>query len=195
MREFTDSGNVEWRVWDVTPAHLHPVTRGEDYLGNLQDGWLAFQSEYENRRLEAPYPANWETFSLAQLEELCHLATPVTKRKPTSPSGERRAMTAIQAEHDRETESNMDSRRTFMSPGGREWIVRIHECLDFGGSDQKVLRFTAGDIVVELKKWPGNWRDASTLEYAMMMLDAEPPRRRGKGEGPQRRQEDRPELK
>ena len=103
-------------------------------------------------------------------------------------------MTAIQAEHDRETESNMDSRRTFMSPGGREWIARIHECLDLGGTEQKVLRFTAGDIVVELKEWPGNWRDASTLEYAMMMLDAEPPRRRGKGEGPQRRQEDRPEL-
>lgn len=190
MREFTDSNNIEWRVWDVTRAHLHPVTRGEDYLGNLQDGWLAFHSDDENRRLEAPYPSNWHSFSIAQLEDLCRLATPVTKRKPTSPSGQRRAMKAVEIE--RETEANVDTRRTFKSPGGREWIVRIHECLELG-TEQKVLRFTAGDIVIELKKWPEHWLDASTVEYAMMMLDAEPPRRRAKGEGPQRRLDDRPQ--
>ena len=54
-----------------------------------------------------------------------------------------------------------------------------------------MLRFTAGDIVVELKLWPENWRDLSVIEYAVLLLDAEPPRRRGKGQGPQRRQDDR----
>ena len=52
VREFTDSRGVEWRVWDVTPAHMHPVTRGEDYMADLQDGWLAFESGREKRRLE-----------------------------------------------------------------------------------------------------------------------------------------------
>ena len=27
MREFTDTDDVEWRVWAVTPQHMHPVTR------------------------------------------------------------------------------------------------------------------------------------------------------------------------
>ena len=189
MREFTDTDDVEWRVWAVTPQHMHPVTRAEDYMGDLQDGWLAFESDVEKRRLEAPYPTAWESFSIAELENLCRIAAPVLKRRSRSPSGERRAITALEIE--REVEAVANERRTFTSPGGREWTVRIHECLDLGGTEQKVLRFTAGDIVVELKHWPEQWREASTLEFAMMMLDAEPPRRRAKGEGPQRRLEDR----
>lgn len=56
-----------------------------------------------------------------------------------------------------------------------------------------MLRFTAGDRVVDLKEWPENWKDLSSVDYAMLLLDAEPPRRKGKGELPQRRLEDRPE--
>ena len=54
IREYTDSNRIEWRVWDVTPAQLHPVTRGEDYMGDLQYGWLVFESAKEKRRLEGP---------------------------------------------------------------------------------------------------------------------------------------------
>jgi hypothetical protein len=79
-----------------------------------------------------------------------------------------------------------------MSPGGREWTVRVHECLDKRGQPQKVLRFTADDIVVELEHWPDDWRTATVKDFAVMLLDANPPRRRPKGEGPQRRREDRP---
>ena len=192
VREFTDSRGVEWRVWDVTVAQMHPITRGEDYMGNLQDGWLAFESTTEKRRLEAPYPGNWQSFSLPKLEELCRRASPVLKRRPKSPSGERRAISAVEIE--RGAEADADARRTFTSPGGREWAVRIHECLDKIGEQQAVLRFTAGDIVVELKRWPENWRDLSVIEYAVLLLDAEPPRRRGKGQGPQRRRDDREDL-
>ena len=98
MREFTNSRGVEWRVWDVTPAHLHPVTRGEDYMGNLQDGWLTFESMHEKRRLEAPYPGDWQSYPLPKLEELCRRAAPVLKRRPKSPSGERRAISAVEIE-------------------------------------------------------------------------------------------------
>lgn len=188
MREFTDSRGVEWKVWEVTPAHMHPITRGEDYMEKLQDGWLAFESSTEKRRLELPYPTDWPSAPLPELEDLCRRASPAPKRKATTPSGKRRAISA--AEIEREAEADADSRRSFMSPGGREWIVRVHECLDRKGAPETVLRFTAGDIVVELRKWPENWRDLSVLEYAVLLLDAEPPRRREKN-GPQRRHDDR----
>lgn len=191
MREFTDSRGVEWRVWDVTPAHMHPITRGEDYMDKLQDGWLTFESSTEKRRLEAPYPAEWPTFPLPSLKELCSRASPVLRRRAKSQSGEHRAVSAAKIE--RTAEADADARRTFMSPRGREWTVRVHECLDRESAPVKVLRFTTGDIVVEMPAWPENWRDLSVLEYAVLLLDADPPRRRAKGEGPQRRRADRAE--
>ena len=190
MREFTDSRGVEWRVWDVTPAHMHPITRGEDYMEKLQDGWLAFESTNEKRRLEAPYPADWPSFPLPMLEELCGRASPV-RRTSKTPSSQRRAISVAEIEREAEANADADARRTFMSPHGREWTVRIHECLGREGAQQNVLRFTAGDIVVELPAWPKNWRELSVIEYAVLLLDADPPRRRAKAEGPQRRRDDR----
>ena len=114
------------------------------------------------------------------------------RKRPASPSGAHRAVSAVAIERDAEVES--DARRTFTSPQGREWTVRVHECLDRDKTTQKVLRFTAGDIVVELLKWPENWRDLSVTQFAVLLLDAEPPRRRPKGQGPQRRMEDREPL-
>ncbi|MFL5605946.1 MAG: hypothetical protein ACJ8AD_05835 [Gemmatimonadaceae bacterium] len=190
VREFTDRRGVDWRVWDVTPTHMHPITRGEDYMANLQDGWLVFESGSEKRRLAAPYPAEWISLGIPQLEELCRRASLVIRRRPRTPSGQRRAISA--AEIETEAIKEAGSRVTFMSPGGREWTVRVHECLDKAGNPEMVLRFTAGDIVVELPKWPEDWRTATVKEFAMMLLDANPPRRRAKGEGPQRRRDDRP---
>ena len=192
VREFTDSRGVDWRAWDVTPTHMHPVTRGEDYMANLQDGWLVFESGREKRRLEAPYPSNWNTLPIPDLEELCRRATPVRRVREKTNSGQRRAMSAVEIEQvaiDQE-----GGRRTFQSPGGREWTVRVHECLDRGGAPEKVLRFTADDIVVELARWPSDWHDSTVEEFAMMLLDANPPRRLPKGKGPQRRRDDRVDM-
>ena len=192
IREYTDSTRTEWRVWDVTPAQMHPITRGEDYMGDLQDGWLVFESAKGKRRLSAPYPANWRDFEIPELEELCRRASAVRRRRPASPSGAHRALSA--AEFERAAEVVSDSRRSFISPRGREWTVRIHECLDHDKATQKVLRFTAGDNVAELLKWPENWRDLSVTQFAILLLDAEPPRRRPKGQGPQRRMDDHETL-
>lgn len=192
IREYTDSNRTEWKVWDVSPAQMHPVTRGEDYMGDLQDGWLVFESAKGKRRLRAPYPGNWRNFDIPALEDLCRRASPVMRKRPASPSGAHRAVSAVEIERDAEVES--DARRTFTSPHGREWTVRVHECMDRDKNTQKVLRFTAGDIVVELLKWPENWRDLSVTQFAILLLDAEPPRRRQKGQGPQRRMEDRATL-
>lgn len=192
VREFTDSRGVDWRAWDVTPSHMHPVTRGEDYMANLQDGWLVFESGREKRRLEAPYPANWNILPIPEVEELCRRASPVRRVREKTNSGERRAVSAVEIE--RAAIEQEGGRRTFWSPGGREWMVRIHECLDRGGEPEMVLRFTADDIVVELPSWPDNWRDATVEEFALMLLDANPPRRLPKGKGPQRRHDDRVDL-
>ncbi len=189
VREFTDRKGVDWQVWDVTPSHFHPVTRGEDYMGSLQDGWLVFQSGPDKRRLAAPYPADWATMPLAELEALLKRALTVIRRSSRSGSGARRAASAAEIELGAITEA--DARLTFQSPGGREWAVRIHECLDREGAEQVVLRFTAEDVVVELEHWPSDWRDASVERFAMMLLDANPPRRLPKGRGPQRRRDDR----
>lgn len=192
VREFTDSRGVDWRAWDVTPSHMHPVTRGEDYMANLQDGWLVFESGREKRRLEAPYPSNWNVLPIPELEELCRRASPVRRIREKTNSGQRRAISAQEIE--KVAIEQEGGRVTFRSPAGREWTVRIHECLDRGGEPEMVLRFTADDIVVELPTWPENWRDASVEEFALLMLDANPPRRLPKGKGPQRRRDDRVDM-
>jgi len=192
VREFTDSRGVDWRAWDVTPTHMHPVTRGEDYMAHLQDGWLVFESGREKRRLEAPYPGNWNTLPIPELEELCRRATPVRRVREKTSSGQRRAVSAVEIEQVAIAQEG--GRRTFRSPAGREWTVRVHECLDRSGGPEMVLRFTADDIVVELAKWPENWRDATVEQYALMLLDANPPRRLPKGKGPQRRRDDRVDM-
>ena len=192
VREFTDSKGLEWRVWDVRPEHMHPATRTEDFLSNLQDGWLAFESAKEKRRLEAPYPADWITCRIPELEALCRNAKPVVRRSMQSETGKHRAMVASASEQQAIRSSNAE--RTFRSPGGREWKVRVHECLDREGSDQMVLRFTADDIIMELRHWPDDWQSSSVEDFALMLLDATPPRRRKRGEGPQRRHDDHVHL-
>jgi hypothetical protein len=186
VREFTDSQNVVWRVWDVTTAQMHPVTKNEDFMGELADGWLAFESPYEKRRLAAPYPANWATMSIPDLEALCRQAPPVVSRQPKSISGEQRV--AAVEELDRAALST--AVRTFTSPRGRVWTARLHECLDKDGGTMTVLRFTADDIVIDLAAWPPDWKDYTATQYAMLMLDSSPPRRLG-AMGPQRRRDDR----
>jgi hypothetical protein len=192
VREFTDSKGVEWRAWDVTPEHMHPATRSEDYMSNLQDGWLTFESATEKRRLAAPYPGDWTSYRIPELEALCAKARLVTRRAALSDTGKQRAIEASAVEQHAIRSANAE--RTFRSPRGREWTVRVHECLDRDGDDQMVLRFTAEDIIVELKEWPADWQSASVEDFALMLLDATPPRRRKKGDGPQRRYDDHVHL-
>jgi len=156
----------------------------EPYVG----GWLAFESGSEKRRLPAPYPTRWFEYDLKQLEMLCLAAQPVVRRKKDTPTSEQ--LTAIEQRVDHEERA--DSQRTFSSPRGRLWTVRLHECLHKDGGTEVVLRFTAGDSVVDLKGWPENWKGFSRDEYAVLLLDAEPPRRQGPGELLQRRRDDRP---
>jgi hypothetical protein len=90
--EFVDGRKVEWKVWDITPDAMHPVTAREMFHGryaDFQEGWLVFESATERRRL-APFPSDWARYTTTQLEELLSEATPVPTRlarTPATPSG------------------------------------------------------------------------------------------------------------
>ena len=188
-REFTDSKGTVWRVWDVTPTHLHPITKAEEYMEPWAGGWLTFESGKEKRRLVAPYPSHWFDYELSQLDALCRAAEPVAVKRTNTPTGNN----LVTVEKAADLDERAVAERTFTSPRGRVWTVRVHECLRKDQSSEVVLRFTAGDSVVDLKVWPRNWKELTREDYAMLLLDAEPPRRMGKGERPQRRREDRPQ--
>ena len=159
----------------------------EPYAG----GWLAFESGFEKRRLVAPYWGRWHEYDLKQLEGLLHEATPVQKKRPETPSGERLAI----IEQDVDAEERREHERTFQSPRGRTWTVRMHENPTDNGSAEIVLRFTSGDSVVDLTDWPKDWKDRTSEEFALLLLDAVPPRRMITDDQPQRRLDDRPDEK
>jgi hypothetical protein len=187
-REFTDRKGTVWRVWDVTPEHLHPLTKEEEYMEPWAGGWLAFESATQKRRLVAPYPPRWFEYELSKLEKLCEHATVVSTRRANTPT----SVKLIRVEEAAADKEQATSGRTFESPRGRVWTVRIHELLGSDNRAETVLRFTAGDIVVDLKDWPENWKELTRDEYALLVLDAEPPRQMGGAELPQRRRDDRP---
>ena len=65
MRKFLDAAGVIWQVWAVTPLiPERPI-----------DGWLAFESKFEKRRLR-PIPSSWESSSDEELQTLLGAALP-----------------------------------------------------------------------------------------------------------------------
>lgn len=105
-RTFTDSGGIEWEVWQVIPRGVsldsperreraerrHPPAselpeiaeqrsgrerrRTASVSPGMELGWLAFQTRGEKRRL-APIPDGWEALTSAQLEAYCRIARKV----------------------------------------------------------------------------------------------------------------------
>jgi hypothetical protein len=94
QRDLTDSRGRRWTVWEVRPEFAERrQQRGEApvierrvhhaYRVPLRtpwnNGWLAFENVSEKRRL-APYPADWESLSDRELEDLCEGATTILAR-------------------------------------------------------------------------------------------------------------------
>ena len=81
-RVFSDEHGVEWQVWAVIPTLAqrelrHRNSQTQSSLSReLSQGWLAFQSRDERRRL-VPTPAGWETLPEAGLGALLEQAEPV----------------------------------------------------------------------------------------------------------------------
>ena len=75
-RTFLDSVGVEWVVREiVTPKLSVALTRLLEH-DRRRSGWLVFEAEGEKRRL-APYPPDWRTMSVFELERWCMRATRV----------------------------------------------------------------------------------------------------------------------
>jgi hypothetical protein len=195
LREFVDRRGVQWKVWDITPESIHPVTRLEFVLGEFQEGWLTFESANERKRLPE-LPVGWMELSEAELEALCGRASPVSSREPETQGAQfRRLMeseTLEREEHDRRrspTETSLV--RTFAGPNGRQWMVNVIG-LGTGADARKVLRFIANDgSVLDLAKWPDDWHRFTISQLVELTRRAEPagtrpelpPRRRTEDHG------------
>ena len=88
LREFRDRAGLRWRAWDVHPGaerpgipsvHPHgPEAEPEALFSDrvrrqFAEGWLAFETAGERRRL-APIPPGWEELPEDKLRELCERA-------------------------------------------------------------------------------------------------------------------------
>ncbi|HEY2378434.1 MAG TPA: hypothetical protein VGH98_20815 [Gemmatimonadaceae bacterium] len=75
QREFTDSHGTHWLIWNTTP------TPGAVLAGEMQQGWLTFESDGERRRL-VPIPRDWEKAATDRLELYCRAAQAVSRTTP-----------------------------------------------------------------------------------------------------------------
>jgi hypothetical protein len=83
IREFRDQHGCEWRAWAVTPGQASTSTTRN--LGELQNGWLAFESlSGSGKRRLVDFPDNWMTLDDAELEGLLERAVsaPARRRSP-----------------------------------------------------------------------------------------------------------------
>ena len=200
LREFVDSQQREWKVWDVTPERMHPVTAREMFHGryvDYQEGWLVFESAAERRRL-APFPSRWSEFPDVEIETLLKMAEVVPPRRSSEEtrSGQFRRYTEEQAAvADEEGSAGPDVGvvRRFLGPSGRTWSAAIVE--RGGGGGAPVLRFTASDgTTCEVDDYPEDWARYTRERLSELLRSALPVRTEGaEGEGstqPRRRRED-----
>ncbi len=101
-REFLDEEGRSWEVWDVRPSTVEsPVTTTEgageladlerqvrrlvrlNLPTDLREGWLAFRSSDESRRL-APIPQRWAAMDDQDLALLVRAAMPIVRPTPRS---------------------------------------------------------------------------------------------------------------
>ena len=98
FRQFTDSKGVEWVVMAIhpllterrllrdrraDPLPADPDRRvGERRIAvrrEMQNGWLVFKGDHGLRRF-APIRPDWNTCSVAELEDMCEKAVPARRR-------------------------------------------------------------------------------------------------------------------
>src|SRR5918992_3505691 len=96
-RQFTDSKQTTWEVWDVDPGQAERRLAAADrrrssrtpgerrriadrarvrIRSDLAHGWLAFESKHDKRRL-TPIPTGWEALDASALERLCEQAASI----------------------------------------------------------------------------------------------------------------------
>jgi hypothetical protein len=158
VKEFVDSGGVEWRAWEVTPDAIYPPTRGEDYLADCyQSGWVVLETKKGDRRVRlCPIPRDWHRLSGEALESLLRHGELLPARTATG----RGAMADIAVV------------RSFRYPGGGVWTVSVtpHPT----APNSRVLRFSGGARVIDLMSWPDDWADAPDEQLIALLRRAAP---------------------
>jgi hypothetical protein len=82
VREFRDRQGRPWRVWEVRPGLGRPLSELHRYLGDLVNGWLAFDYLDGDIRKRLPkFAPDWLQMSDRELEALLNQAGEVPKRK------------------------------------------------------------------------------------------------------------------
>jgi hypothetical protein len=83
-REVEDARGVRWVAFAVYPTR--PSSGRVPVRDRYQNGWLAFDSGMETRRL-APIPDGWRDLDDKDLCQLCELAELAPRRSKDRPSG------------------------------------------------------------------------------------------------------------
>jgi hypothetical protein len=81
-RSFTDTVGVEWTVREISsPTLSHTLAKLLEH-DRRRGGWLLFESVEGDKRRLSPYPPDWRTVSIFELERWCMRAT----RVPPAPA-------------------------------------------------------------------------------------------------------------
>lgn len=202
VREFTDRAGRRWRVWEVSPESIEPLTRAEDYLADCyRDGWIVFETfdGREKRRL-CPPPYGWEHRSDNNIEDL------LMRAEVLRPRGQLRARGDIVTPADlppnvppdvasaipRDAQGDIDMRyldvvRSFRYPSGDVWRVSLATETP---SAAPVLRFSSETQSIDLADWPADWADLSDEQLASMLQNGRALRERRRPAPPSRRHDD-----
>lgn len=76
-RTFTDSVGVEWTVREIASPSMSGTLAKLLQKDRRAGGWLVFESSEELKRRLSPYPPDWRTMAVFELERWCMRATQV----------------------------------------------------------------------------------------------------------------------
>jgi hypothetical protein len=191
LRDFSDRAGRQWRVWDVTADAIHPATRGEDYMRNYLDGWLAFESADGLAKCRlTPIPPNWAIASVADLEKWLHEAETVRGERGSGAHGRASAEVAANPRVASDVRTPV---RTFRFPGGRFWTAMESSVStaesSHDGLPRRVLRFMSGSRALDLTSWPSDWASRSDSELAALLTASFPRHSEPSNEPAHRRRE------
>lgn len=76
-REFTDSVGLAWTVREIASPALSGAMAKVLDRDRRHGGWLVFESNEGEKRRLTPYPPDWRTMSVFEIERWCMKATHV----------------------------------------------------------------------------------------------------------------------
>lgn len=83
---------------------------------------------------------------------------------------------------------DLSPRRAFRGPSGRAWSAQVFHfpasspssapgaALRTRARTSAVLRFTSGEVVLDLEEWPEDWMQLTDEELVALVRQANPPR-------------------